>query len=70
MRYTCSECAEIVELNQQEVDYLDSGTVLICPRCQGKTIVDLWNPTARDRFYAAANRAASVLIKNDAACVS
>lgn len=54
MKYTCSECGEFVE---QDIEFVDSGTTLICPQCNGKTIVDLWSPEQRDLWYKRAENA-------------
>jgi DNA-directed RNA polymerase subunit RPC12/RpoP len=49
LTYNCSNCGEMVE---QEVEWLDSGTQLFCPKCNGPTVVDLDAPAVRvARFH-------------------
>jgi len=45
LTYPCSHCGEIVSLDQ--VDWIDSGTTLFCPVCDGPTIVELQQGTRR-----------------------
>lgn len=46
--YHCKHCGNIVS---QEIDWLDSGTIIFCPMCDGQTIVDLSTPAERADFF-------------------
>jgi len=49
MKYICSHCGEISDLL---TTFIDSGMTLICPYCQGKTIIDLFQPEERKKLYS------------------
>ena len=39
LTYPCAHCSELVTLDT--VDWIDNGTTLFCPQCDGPTVVEL-----------------------------
>lgn len=61
IQYLCSRCGA-PQLVPEEVDLLDSGTVMICPDCDEKTVVELVSIPAR-RWQAMKKAAAVALME-------
>lgn len=49
MNYVCEHCGALV--TDPNIEEIDSGTVLTCPKCDGETVVDLSRPDERKAWY-------------------
>jgi len=44
LTYICAHCGGFAEVPLLAVEVLDSGTTLVCDKCDGLTVVDLFTP--------------------------